>query len=167
MKTSLSLYALTTAACLACSGVQAQATYAIATLTPEAALSAAQATLAACRASGYQIAVTVTDRAGTPIVMLRDRYAGPHTADTSGRKAYTAINFRMSTADLARQTQSGTSASGIRHVNRIIALGGGLPIEAAGALVGGIGVSGAPGGDLDQTCAQAGIDAIQMDLDFQ
>jgi len=49
----------------------------------------------------------------------------------------------------------------------LAALGGGLPIEAAGALVGGIGVSGAPGGDLDQACAQAGIDAIQMDLDFQ
>jgi len=155
-------------ACLVCSTVQAaDATYSSDTLTTEAALTAAQAALASCQGSGYQVAVSVTDRSGTPIAVLRDRYAGPHTPETATRKAYTAASFRMSTTELAEATQPGKATSGIRHLNHILALGGGLPIEAAGSLVGAIGISGAPGGDADQACAQAGIDAIQADLDFQ
>ncbi len=155
-------------ACLTCGTVQAaEATYTSVTLTTEAALKAAQAALASCRESGYQVAVSVTDRSGTPIVVLRDRYAGPHTPETANRKAYTSASFRMSSADLAEATQTGKATSGIRHLDHILALGGGLPIEAAGSLVGAIGISGAPSGDADEICAQAGIDAIQADLDFQ
>ncbi|PLC53690.1 hypothetical protein CR155_11510 [Pollutimonas nitritireducens] len=155
-------------ACLTCGTVQAaEATYTSVTLTTEAALRAAQAALASCRESGYQVAVSVTDRSGTPIVVLRDRYAGPHTPETANRKAYTSASFRMSSADLAEATQTGKATSGIRHLDHILALGGGLPIEAAGSLVGAIGISGAPSGDADEICAQAGIDAIQADLDFQ
>lgn len=155
-------------ACFASGTVQAaDATYTSATLTTESALTAAQAALESCRKSGYQVAVSVTDRSGTPIVVLRDRYAGPHTPESATRKAYTSASFRMSSADLALATQSDKEGSGIRHISHILALGGGLPIEAGGSLVGAIGISGAPGGDADQACAQAGIDAIQADLDFQ
>jgi len=157
-------FPLAVLACLLCGSAQAQATYTSATLTPEAALTIAQTALASCREGGYRVAVTVTDRAGTPIVMLRDRDASPHTPDTAARKAYTAVNFRMSTANFAKVTQADTAVSGIRHLDRVMALGGGLPIEAAGALVGGIGISGAPGGHLDEACAQAGIDAIRSEL---
>lgn len=143
------------------------ATYTGANLTTEAAIGAAKAALASCRASGYQITVSVTDRSGTPIVLLRDRYAGPHTPEAATRKAYTSASFRMPSAELEKATQAGEATSGIRHLNHVLALGGGLTIEAAGSLVGAIGVSGAPGGDADQACAQAGIDAIQDDLDFQ
>jgi len=156
--------ALAALAGLICGVAQAQATHTSATLTPQAALTVAQTTLAACRADGYQVAVVVTDRAGTPIVMLRDRDASPHTPDTAARKAYTAVNFRASTANVAKFTEAGAAASGLRHLDRVMALGGGLPIQAAGALVGGIGVSGAPGGHLDEACAQAGIDAIRAEL---
>jgi uncharacterized protein GlcG (DUF336 family) len=155
-------------ACLVYGSVQAEeATYTSITLTTEAALKAAQAALVSCREGGYQVAVSVTDRLGTPIVVLRDRYAGPHTPEAATRKAYTSASFRMSSADLAEATQTGKATSGIRHLKHILALGGGLPIEAAGSLVGAIGISGAPGGDADEACAQAGIDAIQADLDFQ
>jgi len=143
-----------------------EATFETRSLTPETALDAAQAALQACRKAGYQVAVTVTDRAGTPIVMLRDRYAGPHTPATAGGKAYTAASFKMDTATLAQATQAGQSTSGIRQVPHILALGGGLPIEAAGSLVGAIGVSGAPGTDADEGCAKAGIDAISDALNF-
>lgn len=154
-------------ACMACGSAQAaEATYASETLTTEAALAAGQAALTSCRDSGYQVAVSVTDRSGTPIALLRDRYAGPHTPDTATRKAYTSASFRMPSADLAEATQAGKATSGIRHLEHVLALGGGLPIQAAGSLVGAIGVSGAPGGEADQACAQAGIDAIQADLDF-
>ena len=56
--------------------------------------------------------------------------------------------------------------SGIRDLPRVVAAGGGLPIESAGSTVGAIAVSGAPGGDADETCAQAGIDAIQFDIEL-
>src|SRR5690625_998586 len=142
------------------------ATFSRAILTPEAALSAARAALESCRDNGYQVAVAVTDQAGIAIALLRDRYAGAHTPETATRKALTAASFRMDTGSLAAATQSGEETSGIRHVSGVLALAGGLPIEAAGSLVGAIGVSGAPGGDADEDCAQAGIDAIQDDLDF-
>jgi uncharacterized protein GlcG (DUF336 family) len=162
---------IVTALILACSAwgpvLAAEATYTSATLTTEAAMDAAKAALVSCRQSGYQVAVSVTDRSGTPIALLRDRYAGPHTPEAATRKAYTSASFRMPSADLEKATQAGEATSGIRHLNHVLALGGGLTIEAAGSLVGAIGVSGAPGGDADQACAQAGIDAIQEDLDFQ
>lgn len=157
--------ALAAAACWSSASAQ-QATFAVRSLTPEAALRAAQAALQNCSRGGYQVAVGVTDRAGIPLVMLRDRLAGPHTPETALNKAYTAATFRMDTLAFARATQAGESASGIRQLPRVVAIGGGLPIESAGALVGAIGVSGAPGGDADQACARAGVAAIQDDLDF-
>jgi uncharacterized protein GlcG (DUF336 family) len=145
---------------------QQPATFTLQSITPEAALRAAQAALASCARAGFQVAVAVTDRAGHPMVMLRDRLAGPHTPETATNKAYTATSFRMDTLAFARATQAGEASSGIRQLPRVVAMGGGLPIEAAGALVGGIGVSGAPGGDADDACAKAGISAIRDDLEF-
>ena len=98
--------------------------------------------------------------------MLRDRLAGPHTPETAVNKAYTAITFRMDTLAFARVTQATEASSGIRQLPRVVAIGGGLPIESAGGLVGGIGVSGAPGGEADDACARAGIAAIKDDLEF-
>lgn len=147
-------------------GYAEEPTFATKNLTPKAALAATQAALENCRDQGYQVAVAVTDRNGTPIALLRDRYAGAHTPETASRKAYTAASFNMDTISLAQATEAGEAASGIRQVTQVLALGGGLPISAAGALVGAIGVSGAPGGEADAACAQAGIDVIQDDLDF-
>ncbi|MCE7878995.1 MAG: hypothetical protein DYH14_17135 [Betaproteobacteria bacterium PRO3] len=73
----------------------------------------------------------------------------------------------MATTDLARETQSGRPASGIRALPGVVAVGGGLVIEAKGALLGGIGVSGAPGGDADDACAKAGIAAISDALELE
>ncbi len=143
-----------------------QATVQVRSLTPEAALRAARAALASCARSGYQVAVAVADRSGNPLVMLRDRWAGPHTPDTATGKAWTALTFKIDTLSLARTTQAGEAASGIRQLPRVVAVGGGRPIEAAGSLVGSIGVSGAPGGDADDACAKAGIAEIADDLEL-
>lgn len=165
MKLAPSILALALAT--ASTGLQAQeGTYGSTNMTSEVALSATQAALQSCRDSGYQVAVAVTDRSGVTIALLRDRYAGAHTVETAMRKAYTAASFNMDTLELARATQAGEEASGIRMVPGILALGGGLPVTAAGSLIGGIGVSGAPGGDADRACAQAGIDAVEADLEF-
>ena len=152
----------------ACSAAAAQesATFAMRSLTPQAALRAAQATLQDCTGKGYQVAVSVLDRTGTPLVMLRERLAGMHTPETAGGKAYTAIAFKLDTLTLSRATQADQGLSGLRHLPRVVAVGGGRIIEAGGTLVGAIGVSGAPGGEADDACARAGIAAIQTDLDF-
>jgi uncharacterized protein GlcG (DUF336 family) len=143
-----------------------QATDGVKLLTPETALAAAQAALARCRQTGHQVAVAVVDRSGVLQVLLRDRFAGPHTVDVATQKAWTAASFRISTAALAAETQAGKSMSGLRAVPRVLAIGGGLAIEAGGSTFAGIGVSGAPGGEADEACAAAGIKAIAEAIEF-
>lgn len=145
---------------------QAQGTHSIKLLTPETALKAAQAALKKCRDGGFQVTVAVVDRMGVTQVLLRDRFAGPHTTEMARSKAYTAVSFRTNTTELADATQAGKPQSGVRHLPGVAALGGGLMIEAGGALLGAIGVSGAPGGRDDDTCAAAGIAAIRDDIEF-
>ena len=145
---------------------QAQGTHQIKLMTPETALKAAQAALKSCRDAGYQVAVAVVDRMGVAQVMLRDRYAGAHTPRMARAKAYTAVSFRSNTSELAEATQAGKPASGVRDLPGIVALGGGLMIQASGSLLGAIGVSGAPGGEADDKCAAAGIAAIREDIEF-
>jgi uncharacterized protein GlcG (DUF336 family) len=158
-------------AALFCAGlstsVHAQdATFSVRLMTLETALEAARAALASCRKSGYQVAVAVVDRGGLPQVLLRDRYAGAHTADMALDKAWTAASFRVSTSEIARATAAGKPLSGLRERPRVAAVGGGVVIESAGTLLGAIGVSGAPGGDADDACAIAGAASIQTRLDF-
>jgi uncharacterized protein GlcG (DUF336 family) len=135
-------------------------------LTPEAALEVARATLEACRKSGYQVAVAVVDRGGNLQVLLRDRFAGAHTPRTARQKAWTALSFRVDTLEMADVTQPGKEASGAREIPGVIMLGGGVMIRAAGELVGAVGVSGAPGGNLDEDCAKKGLSTVQDRLDF-
>lgn len=142
------------------------ATYTVKLLTPEIALSAAQAALAHCRKAGYQVAVTVVDRSGVLQVLLRDRFAGPHTIDAATQKAWTAASFRMPTAQLAAETQPGKPMSGIRMLPHVMAIGGGQLIEAGGSSFAAIGVSGAPGGEADDACAVAGLKAIADAIEF-
>jgi uncharacterized protein GlcG (DUF336 family) len=159
--------ALALAALLSCQGANAaDATFNVKVLTPETALKAARGALERCRANGFQVAVAVSDRMGVVQVMLRDRFAGAHTPDMASAKAYTAASFRTNTTELAEATQPGRAQSGIRNRPGIAAVGGGLMIEAGGALVGAIGVSGAPGGREDDACAAAGIAAIREDLEL-
>ncbi len=90
-----------------------------------------------------------------------------HVFETSHRKAWTAVSFRTDTGDLAKATQAGEVASAIRHISQALPLAGGLVIYSGdGSIVGGVGVSGAPGPELDAVCAQAGIDAIEEDIAF-
>jgi len=135
-------------------------------LTPETALSAAKAAMEFCRKQGYQVAVAVVDRAGLAQVVLRDRFAGAHTLDVASNKAWTAASFRTPTTALAAETQAGKPLSGLRNLPRFLAVGGGLVIESGGAVLGAIGVSGAPGGEADEACARAGIKAIADAIEF-
>ena len=135
-------------------------------LSPEVALEAAQAALKKCRDNGYQVAVAVVDRFGQPQVMLRDRFAGLPAADTATSKAYTSLSFRAATSDLSKSIRAGQLDAGLAGLPHVAMLAGGLVIEAGGTLLGGIGVAGAPGGDKDEVCAKAGLDAIRDKIDF-
>lgn len=143
-----------------------EATFQTKSLTPETALLAARAAMEFCRKQGFQVAVAVVDRSGLTQVLLRDRFAGPHTVDVATNKAWTATSFRTSTLSLANDTQAGKPMSGIRGIPRVMAVGGGVLIEGGGAIYGAVGVSGAPGGEADDGCARAGIKAISDAVEF-
>ncbi|MFN6953274.1 MAG: GlcG/HbpS family heme-binding protein [Acetobacteraceae bacterium] len=130
-------------------------------MSPALALDLARAALEDCRARGFQVAVAVVDRFGVPQVLLRDTLAGIHTPDTAIGKARAAVSFRAPTEELSALTQAGQLNSAIRHIPGFVFLGGGVPVEAGGAIVGGIGISGAPGGAEDDACARAGIAAVE------
>lgn len=122
---------------------------------------AAAAAVDKCKQDGYRVSAAVVDRAGVLRVLFRGDGAGPHTTDSSSKKAYTAASLRRPTSELAELITKVPSLQALREMNdRILILGGGLPIEIGGEVVGGIGVGGAPGAHLDDACAQAGLDSI-------
>jgi len=130
------------------------------------ALALARAALTDCQKQGFQVTVAVVDRFGVTQVLLRDRFAGAHTVPTATGKAWTAVSFRTNTSELVTATAPGSPQAGVRNLPGATIIAGGVMVEAAGSLIGGIGVSGAPGGDNDEACAKAGIAAIRDKLDF-
>ena len=135
-------------------------------LTPETALVAARAAMESCRKQGFQVSVAVVDRAGLAQVLLRDRFAGAHTIEVATNKAWTAASFHTPTSSLAKETQPDKPLGGLRNLPRLMAVSGGVVIEGGGYFFGGIGVSGAPGGESDEACAQAGLKAISDAIEF-
>ena len=135
-------------------------------LSPEAALEIALASRADCRAKGFQVAVAVVDRMGVPQVMLRDRFAGPHTPDTAQRMAWTAVSFRTDTLELANASRAGSGQWAARMIDDALLLGGGVPVQAGGFTVAGVGVSGTPSGEANDQCARAGVAAVRAKLEL-
>jgi uncharacterized protein GlcG (DUF336 family) len=125
------------------------------------ATKAMQAAIEACKKDGYRVSASIVDRAGVLRAMGRADGAGSHTVESSRKKAYTAASLRRPTTELAEMVAKVPTLEALRDMNpEILILGGGLPIEMSGEVVGGIGVGGAPGAHLDDACAQAGLDTI-------
>jgi uncharacterized protein GlcG (DUF336 family) len=122
----------------------------------------ANAALAQCESMGFKVSVTVVDRAGLALVMLRGDGAGLHTPEGSDRKAYTARTFSRPSAEFAKRMIDEPASVGSRSYTRVLALGGGLPIKAGNDVIGAVGVSGSPG--KDDVCSQAGIDKVADQL---
>lgn len=109
---------------------------------------------------GIRVNAAVVDRAGLPIAFLRMSGAPLHSIDIARDKAYTAASFGLSTADWDQVVgDNNTLREGLAARERLVMLGGGLPIMVAGDCVGGIGVSGGSE-EQDEACAQAGLDAL-------
>lgn len=122
----------------------------------------AQAAVAQCESMGFKVSVTVADRAGLPIVMLRGDGAGLHTPEGAERKACTARTFSQPSADFVKRLTERPETVGSRQYTRVLALAGGLPIKAGSEVVGAVGVSGSPG--KDDVGPQAGIDKVADQL---
>jgi uncharacterized protein GlcG (DUF336 family) len=149
-------------ALLASGGVAAESgTVTVKRLSLDAALKIAQGTVQACRAKGIQAGVTVVDRDGTPQVMLRDTLAPPITEPISKMKAVTAVNFSAPTSALTSRADTP-----IGRVPGLVMAAGGIPVAVGGAIVGGVGVSGAPDGKTDEECALIGAKPVIEDLEL-
>jgi uncharacterized protein GlcG (DUF336 family) len=125
------------------------------TLSLALAETMAEAALAECKSKGFSTSVVVVDRAGQVLVMLRDEGASGQTTEMARRKAYTARMFRMSTLDFQKRTEDPKYAAQ-RDVADILALGGGVPINAGNETIGGIASSGSTQ-EQDDACARAGV----------
>ena len=133
-------------------------------LSPELALDLARATLADCQKRGFQVTVAVVDRFGVTQVLLRDRFAGPHTVSTASGKAWTAASFRTSTTELNAISQPGMMQAGIRNLPGAVIVGGGLTVKPA-ARCWGLRRLRAPAATR-RGLRQGGIDAVRDKLDF-
>lgn len=133
------------------------------TLSTSLALSLAQTAYDSCKAQGYHVSVHVLGREGEVLVALRGDGSSPHTLENSQRKAYTARTFKTPSGEFAQRVKDNPS-TGVVHLSGVIAVQGGLPILVGDEVIGGIGVSGAPGGDKDEACAKAGINKIAAAL---
>ncbi|MGA5066595.1 GlcG/HbpS family heme-binding protein [Streptomyces exfoliatus] len=126
-------------------------------LTIEAATKAAQATLDAAEKENQRVSVAVVDRNGNTLVTLRGDGAGPQSYESAVKKAYTAVSWNAPTSELVKRL---TNAPTLKDIPGTLFLAGGAPVAAKGAPIAGIGVAGAPSGDLDEKFAQAGVAAL-------
>jgi uncharacterized protein GlcG (DUF336 family) len=161
-KTALHLAGISLAAALGVSSANAQ-------VLVHKDISLAMATAIAlqaietCKTNGYNVSVHVMGRNGETIVGLRHHAAGPNTFENSMKKAYTARTFRIASGKFAENVGQNPVAGALMLAN-IVAARGALPIMIGQETIGAVGVSGAPGGDKDEVCAQAGIDKVAGDL---
>jgi uncharacterized protein GlcG (DUF336 family) len=124
------------------------------------AVEAAQAAIASCKTQGYNVSVAIVDRAGDLKLLLVGDGAGALTRSLSRRKAYTAAIRRVSTGELAKQVAAPGAFNPTLYDRQLVAVQGGVPIKVGDQAIGAIGVSGAPGGDKDEACANAGLAKI-------
>jgi len=156
----LCLIALVTALCAASPAV-AQDILQQKNISLALATEAATAALQFCSAKEWKVSVAVVDRAGQLKTQLRADDAGPHTLDSSRRKAYTSASLREGTSKLLEIVQKNPGAATLPMIDGLLILGGGLPIRTGDEVIGAIGIGGAPGGHLDDQCAEAGIAKIR------
>ena len=151
-------------AVLLASPVAAQGLVMVRDISYEMALTMAQTALEHCRSLNFKIGVSVVDRGGHVLVTLRDHGAAHHTVELAQRKAYTSRIFRQTTRAFSQRLIDNPLSAGLGTTSGVLASLGGLPSKVGEETIGGIGVSGAPGGHNDEACAQAGIAKVQEQL---
>ena len=128
------------------------------------AAEAAAAAVEACAGRGFRVSAAVVDRSGVLKAMLRADGAGPHTVSSAQAKAFTAASMRTNTSQILETVRTNPAAARLVDIPGFLIVGGGMPIRVGDEVVGAIGVGGAPGGHLDDQCAEAGIARIRERL---
>jgi len=134
------------------------------------AQTAAQAAIASCEADGYRVSASVVDAAGVERAFLRGDHSTVHTRETAFRKAYTAVTLgpifgTTTTSALIEKVGKTPTGPALASVSNVILLAGGVAIRHGDETLAALGIGGAPGGALDERCAQAGVAAIQARVD--
>lgn len=142
---------------LIASGASAQAVRTEKNMSLELANRIATATVAACAANNYNVTAAVVDRAGQLRALQRADNAGPHTVEAAQGKAYTSASARNATGAMLEAMQKNPGAATLVDIPGFLVLGGGVPIRAGNEVIGAVGVGGAPGGHLDEQCANAAL----------
>jgi uncharacterized protein GlcG (DUF336 family) len=127
------------------------------------ALAIIDGTMEQCARDGYRVSVVVVDNAGMVHASLRGDGTPPHTMEFARRKAYTARTRNQTSLEFMKMTENPARA-GLRQIPDVVAIGGGVPIRVRNVTIGAVGVSGAPGGDKDEVCANAGIARVAEHL---
>ena len=156
--------ALITLAAVLAAPAQAQAVRTERNISLELANQIAGAGVAACAANGYAVAVTVVDRAGGVRAVQRADNAGPHTLGASQQKAFTSASAKNTTLAMMEAAQKNPAAANLVYIPGYLLLGGGVPIKVGNEVIGAVGIGGAPGGHLDEQCANAALDKVKDQL---
>ena len=115
-----------------------------------------QGAIEQCTKDGYKVSVTVVDKAGLVAGQVRGDGTNPHTMEFSRLKAYTSRTRGITSLQVMKQFEDPAMAV-LKQIPGVVGVGGGVPIKAGNEVIGGVGVSGAPGGEKDEVCANAGI----------
>ena len=121
----------------------------------------ASAGVAACAANGYNVTVTVVDRAGSVRAVQRADNAGPHTLGASQQKAFTSASAKNNTSEMLETSQKNPGAATLGNIPGFLLLGGGVPVKVGTEVIGAVGIGGAPGGHLDEQCAVSALDKVK------
>jgi len=128
------------------------------------ALDIAREAVAACQAQGYNVTAVVVDRAGVPRALARADNAGVHTPDAARRKAFTAASTRIPTSAMVDNIQKNPAAAQLVAIDGFLVVAGGVPVKAGNEVIGAVGLGGAPGGHLDEACANAALAKVEPQL---
>ena len=121
----------------------------------------AAATVAACTTNGYAVTAAVVDRAGTVRALQRADNVGPHTVAEAQQKAFPSASAKNTTLAMMEGAQKTPAAANLVYIPGFLLVGGGVPVKVGNEVIGAVGVGGAPGGQLDEQCAMAGIDKVK------
>jgi len=127
------------------------------------AMAVMQGVLDQCTKDGYKVSITIVDKAGNVAAQLRGDGTNPHTMEFSRLKAYTSRTRGQTSLEFMKLIADPANAY-LKQIPNTVGVGGGVPIKAGGEVIGAVGVSGAPGGEKDEVCANAGIAKVEAAL---
>ena len=160
---SVTLAVLASASMLAAAPASAQEPQVEKNISMAMAMAVMQGTLDQCTKDGFKVSVVIVDKAGNVAASVKGDGTNPHTMEFARLKAYTARTRGQTSAATQKQMEDPAFAF-LKQIPGVVGIGGGVPIKAGNELIGGVGVSGAPGGEKDEACVKAALDKVADQL---